>query len=47
VELLKEAKLMGFSDQQISLIMQDGNDEEVYKKERVGIHQSLQDGRYL
>src|SRR6476659_2520678 len=31
LELLKEAKLMGFSDQQISLIMQDGNDEDVYK----------------
>jgi carbamoyl-phosphate synthase large subunit len=34
IELLKEAKLMGFSDQQISLIMQDGNDEEVYKKRK-------------
>jgi carbamoyl-phosphate synthase large subunit len=31
VELLKEAKLMGFSDQQISLIMQDGSDEEIYE----------------
>jgi carbamoyl-phosphate synthase large subunit len=34
IELLKEAKLIGFSDQQISLIMQDGNDEEVYKKRK-------------
>src|SRR6478672_11723161 len=34
LELLKEAKLMGFSDQQISLIMQDGNDEDVYKKRK-------------
>ena len=34
VDLLKEAKLMGFSDQQISLIMQDGNDEDVYKKRK-------------
>src|SRR5689334_8083890 len=33
-ELLKESKLMGFSDQQISLIMQDGNDEEVYAKRK-------------
>jgi carbamoyl-phosphate synthase large subunit len=34
IELLKEAKLMGFSDQQISLIMQDGNDEDIYKKRK-------------
>jgi carbamoyl-phosphate synthase large subunit len=34
IELLKEAKLLGFSDQQISLIMQDANDEEVYKKRK-------------
>src|SRR4051812_41681850 len=34
IELLKEAKLMGFSDQQISLIMQDGNDEDVYEKRK-------------
>ena len=33
-DLLKEAKLMGFSDQQISLIMQDGNDEDVYAKRK-------------
>jgi carbamoyl-phosphate synthase large subunit len=31
LEMLKEAKLMGFSDQQISLIMQDGSDEEIYE----------------
>src|SRR5215213_7552062 len=31
MELLKEAKLMGFSDQQMSLIMQDGSDEEIYE----------------
>ncbi len=30
MDLLKQAKLMGFSDQQISLIMQDGSDEEIY-----------------
>ena len=30
LDLLKEAKLMGFSDQQISLIMQDGSDEDIY-----------------
>ncbi|MFT3826744.1 MAG: carbamoyl-phosphate synthase large subunit [Chitinophagaceae bacterium] len=29
--LLKEAKFMGFSDQQISLIMQDGTDEKIYE----------------
>jgi len=34
MDLLKEAKLMGFSDQQISLIMQDGNDEDVYLKRK-------------
>ncbi|HYJ38204.1 MAG TPA: carbamoyl-phosphate synthase large subunit, partial [Chitinophagaceae bacterium] len=34
IELLKEAKLMGFGDQQISLIMQDGNDEDVYNKRK-------------
>jgi len=31
LELLKQAKLMGFSDQQISLIMQDGSDEDIYQ----------------
>ncbi len=31
MELLKESKLMGFSDQQLSLIMQDGSDEEIYE----------------
>lgn len=33
-ELLKQAKQLGFSDQQISLIMQDGNDEAVYEKRK-------------
>jgi carbamoyl-phosphate synthase large subunit len=32
--LLKDAKFLGFSDQQISLIMQDGNDEAVYEKRK-------------
>lgn len=31
VELLREAKHLGFSDEQISLIMQDGNDEAIYE----------------
>ncbi len=31
VDLLKEAKFMGFSDQQLSLIMQDGTDEKIYE----------------
>ena len=34
MDLLKEAKLMGFGDQQISLIMQDGTDEDVYSKRK-------------
>lgn len=34
VELLKEAKQLGFSDQQISLIMQDASDEQVYEKRK-------------
>lgn len=33
-ELLKEAKFLGFSDQQISIIMNDGNDEAVYEKRK-------------
>lgn len=33
-ELLKEAKFLGFSDQQISIIMQDGNDEAIYEKRK-------------
>lgn len=33
-EILKEAKYLGFSDQQISLIMQDASDEEVYEKRK-------------
>jgi carbamoyl-phosphate synthase, large subunit len=38
-ELLKEAKFLGFSDEQISRIMQDGSDEEVYaKRKAAGIH---------
>ncbi len=32
--LLKEAKDLGFSDQQIALIMQDGKDEDVYAKRK-------------
>jgi carbamoyl-phosphate synthase large subunit len=39
VELLKEAKFQGFSDEQISKIMQDGSDEEIYaKRKAAGIH---------
>ncbi|OQP47000.1 carbamoyl phosphate synthase large subunit [Niastella yeongjuensis] len=34
VELLKEAKFMGFSDEQICKIMQDGTDDEVYEKRK-------------
>ena len=34
IELLREAKRMGFSDEQISLIMQDGNDDQVYEKRK-------------
>lgn len=34
IELLKEAKFQGFSDEQISKIMQDGSDEEIYAKRR-------------
>ena len=34
IELLKEAKFQGFSDDQISKIMQDGSDEEVYAKRK-------------
>jgi carbamoyl-phosphate synthase large subunit len=34
IELLKEAKFNGFSDEQISRIMQDGSDEEIYAKRR-------------
>ena len=34
VDLLKEAKLLGFSDEQISRIMQDGSEEEVYEKRK-------------
>ena len=34
IELLREAKFLGFSDQQLSLIMQDGDDEAVYEKRK-------------
>ena len=34
IELLKEAKFHGFSDDQISKIMQDGSDEEIYEKRK-------------
>ncbi|NML20354.1 carbamoyl-phosphate synthase large subunit [Pseudoflavitalea sp. G-6-1-2] len=34
IELLKTAKDLGFSDQQIALIMQDGKDEDVYEKRK-------------
>jgi carbamoyl-phosphate synthase large subunit len=34
IELLKEAKFHGFSDEQISKIMQDGSDEEIYEKRK-------------
>jgi carbamoyl-phosphate synthase large subunit len=34
VELLKEAKFLGFSDAQIYRIMQDGSEEEVYEKRK-------------
>ncbi|THU37190.1 carbamoyl-phosphate synthase large subunit [Niastella caeni] len=34
IELLKEAKFQGFSDEQISKIMQDGSDEEIYAKRK-------------
>lgn len=33
-DVLKQAKFLGFSDQQISMIMQDGNDEAVYAKRK-------------
>jgi carbamoyl-phosphate synthase large subunit len=34
VELLKEAKLLGFGDEQISRIMQDGDEEDIYEKRK-------------
>jgi carbamoyl-phosphate synthase large subunit len=34
LELLKDAKNLGFGDQQISLIMRDGSDEEIYTKRK-------------
>jgi carbamoyl-phosphate synthase large subunit len=33
--LLKEAKLLGFSDEQVSKIMMDGTEEDVYEKRKV------------
>lgn len=33
-DVLKQAKFLGFSDQQISTIMQDGNDEAIYEKRK-------------
>ena len=33
-DVLKQAKFLGFSDQQISAIMQDGNDEAIYAKRK-------------
>ncbi len=34
IELLREAKNLGFGDEQLSLIMKDGNDEAVYEKRK-------------
>lgn len=34
IDLLREAKIHGFSDEQISRIIQDGTDEEVYEKRK-------------
>jgi carbamoyl-phosphate synthase large subunit len=34
MDLLKRAKILGFSDQQISLIMQDASDEIIYEKRK-------------
>lgn len=34
VEVLREAKHLGFSDEQLALIMQDGNDEAIYEKRK-------------
>ena len=34
IELLQEAKQLGFGDEQISLIMQDGDDEAIYEKRK-------------
>ncbi len=42
IELLREAKSMGFSDEQIASIMQDGNEEAVYEKRKAaGITQGI------
>ena len=46
--LLAEAKQFGFSDQQISLIMQDANDDAVYQKRKnAGVFKGVQNGGYL
>ena len=34
LELLREAKTTGFSDEQIARIMQNGNEEDVYEKRK-------------
>ncbi len=34
LELLREAKVLGFSDAQIAMIMQDGNEDAVYEKRK-------------
>ncbi len=48
-ELLKEAKRLGFSDEQISKIMKDGStDEDVYEKRKeLGIIAGIQNGGHL
>ncbi len=37
IELLKEAKFLGFSDEQISRIMNNGSEEEVYEKRKTPV----------
>ena len=37
LELLREAKVNGFSDEQISRIMNDGNEEDVYEKRKAPV----------
>ncbi len=37
IDLLREAKLNGFSDEQISRILQRGDEEDVYIKKEAGI----------
>ena len=38
VELLSEAKMHGFSDEQICRIMNDGNEDDVYEKRKAAWH---------